>query len=98
MTRWTLAFADTYLTDLRELPVFDRARVQASVASSLEGEPDRPTRHRRPLKSGVGWCPEATWQLRVGEYRVLYRIQNSSVEILRVRFKGRRTTEAMGPR
>jgi len=98
MTRWTLIFSSLYLADLRELPIFDRARVQASVATSLGDEPDRPGRHRRPLKSPVSWCPEATWRLRIGEYRVFYRLENGCAEVLRVRLKGRRTTEEMGPR
>jgi mRNA-degrading endonuclease RelE of RelBE toxin-antitoxin system len=96
MPGWTLTFASTYVADLRALPIFDRARIQAAVATSLPAEPDRPARHRRALKAPVSWCPEATWQLRVGNYRVLYRLEGDAVEVLRVRLKARRTTEEMG--
>jgi mRNA-degrading endonuclease RelE of RelBE toxin-antitoxin system len=40
--------------------------------------------------------PDA-WQLRVGNYRVLYRFGEGVVFVLRVRFKGTKTTEEMGP-
>jgi hypothetical protein len=84
--------------DLRAMPVFDRARIQAAVATSLAGEPDKPSGHRRPLKVPISWCPEASWQLRVGDYRVLYRMESAAVGVLRVRLKARRSTEGMGPR
>jgi mRNA-degrading endonuclease RelE of RelBE toxin-antitoxin system len=91
-----LRFAATYLLELRELPVFDRAKIQAAVGHSLTTDADNPSRNRRPLKAQISWCPEAKWQLRVGNYRVLYSVDPTGVEILRVRFKGRRSTEEMG--
>jgi mRNA-degrading endonuclease RelE of RelBE toxin-antitoxin system len=78
MPGWTLTFASAYVVDLRALPVFDHARIQAAVSTSLPAEPDRPARHRRALKAPVSWCPNATWQLRVGDYRVLYRLEGNA--------------------
>jgi mRNA-degrading endonuclease RelE of RelBE toxin-antitoxin system len=95
---WRLLFASSYLQDLRDLPIFERARIQASVVTSLVHEPVRPAKHRRPLQAPVSSCPEATWQLRIGDYRVLYRLDRDAVEVLRVRLKARRSTEEMGPR
>ena len=96
MARWRLAFAASYVADLRALPVFDRARVQAAIAVSLASDADRPSKQRRPLKAAVSWCPEASWQLRIGDFRVLYRLESDFVEVLRVKLKARRTTEEMG--
>jgi mRNA-degrading endonuclease RelE of RelBE toxin-antitoxin system len=73
-----------------DLPIIiaavNRLADQAEVAS----------RNRRPLGGPVSWCPAAKWQMRVGGYRVFYRVENGVVDVLRVRFKGSRTTEEMG--
>jgi mRNA-degrading endonuclease RelE of RelBE toxin-antitoxin system len=62
----------------------------------LEHHADQPGRNRRPLTAPVRWCPEATWQLRVGGYRVLYSLQPGVARILRIKWKDRLTTEEMG--
>jgi hypothetical protein len=41
-------------------------------------------------------CPEATWQLRIAGYRVLYSLDSGVVRILRIKWKDRLTTEEMG--
>src|SRR6266567_4100266 len=45
------------------------------------------TRHRRPLRAPVSWCPSASWQQRVGSFRILYRVDGGTVDVLRLRFK-----------
>jgi hypothetical protein len=44
----------------------------------------------------ISWCPAASWQLRVRQYRVLSDVQLGIVSLLRVTFKGRQTSEEMG--
>lgn len=55
-----------------------------------------PSRNRKRILKAVSWCPKATWQLRVGSYRVLYEVERGVVTLLRVTFKGTQTTEEMG--
>jgi len=61
----------------------------------LRFEAESETRHRRPLRAPVKGLPETAWQLRVGAYRALYRINDErTVRVLRVILKGTRTTDA----
>jgi mRNA-degrading endonuclease RelE of RelBE toxin-antitoxin system len=76
---------------------FDRPVIQAAVTKALAGQPEIPTRNRRPLAAPLSWCPEATWQLRVGAFRVLFRMDEDTVHVLRVVSKGLRTSEEMEP-
>jgi mRNA-degrading endonuclease RelE of RelBE toxin-antitoxin system len=86
--RW--AFDDLDLVDPFDLPVIRRA------VATLMTQGDTATRNRRPLREAISWCPEANWQLRVRGYRVLYRLEGGIVLVLRVKWKGSRTTEEMG--
>ena len=97
MPRYLLRYEDAYLEDLRtlarayDLPIISRAVLQ------LADQAETRSRNRKPLSAAISWCPTATWQLRIEDYRVLYRVDGSIVQVLRVRFKGFRTTEEMGP-
>lgn len=95
-TTYTLLYEQSYLEDLEQIDAFDIPAVRASLLH-LQHQAEIPTRNRRPLRAVVGWCPGATWQLRVGDYRVLYRLDGSVVTVLRLRFKGSRATEEIGP-
>jgi len=81
--------------DIDELDSFDLPIVRKGIETLEEGA-DVPARNRRPLARPVSWCLEATWQLRVRDYRLLYRIDGSTVRILRLRWKGPLTTEEAG--
>ena len=97
MPRYLLLYDDACLDDLRtlarpyDLPIITRAVLQ------LGDQAETQTRNRKPLSAAISWCPAATWQQRVDDYRVLYRVDGSVVQVLRVRFTGSRTTEEMGP-
>jgi mRNA-degrading endonuclease RelE of RelBE toxin-antitoxin system len=84
------AFDDLDVVDPFDLPVIRRA------VATLLTQADTATRNRRRLRQPTSWCPEANWQLRVRGYRVLYRLEDGVVLILRVKWKGSRTTEEMG--
>jgi mRNA-degrading endonuclease RelE of RelBE toxin-antitoxin system len=93
---YTLVYEQGYLDDLEQIDPFDIPWIRDSLLQ-LDYQAEQATRNRRPLRSPVSWCPEATWQLRVRAYRVLYRIQDGVVTVLRLRFKGSAATEEMGP-
>jgi mRNA-degrading endonuclease RelE of RelBE toxin-antitoxin system len=95
--RYQLRYEAAYLDDLRSLQrAYDLPLVTQAVLA-LADQAEALTRNRRPLAAPISWCPTATWQQRVQDYRVLYRVENGVVLVLRVRFKGSKATEEMGP-
>jgi mRNA-degrading endonuclease RelE of RelBE toxin-antitoxin system len=88
-------YSSEYLEDYKLLDAFERPKVRSAVLMLAE-EAEMTARNRRPLRTQVSWCPEATWRLHVEDYRVLYRVDAGTVFVLRVRFKGSRTIEDMG--
>jgi mRNA-degrading endonuclease RelE of RelBE toxin-antitoxin system len=95
VARYRLQYSSAYIEDFKALEAFDRAKVRNAVLA-LGDQAEVPTRNRRPLMSPVSWCPEATWKLRIEDYRLFYRVDAATVFVLRVRFKGSRTIEEMG--
>jgi hypothetical protein len=83
------------MSDLETIDAFVRAKIRSAVAT-LSEQANVVSRNRRPLRASVGWCPTATWQLRVESYRVMYRFEPGEVQVLRVKFKGSATTEESG--
>ena len=64
--------------DFYAIRAFDRARLRDAIASQLRYEPTVPTRHRKKLQTN----PIATWELRVGDWRVLYDVEEDSADII----------------
>jgi len=91
-----LDFSSLFDTDLSRLDAFVYPQIRSAV-SLLRDQAEIPSRNRRALRATIWWCPEATWQARVGDFRILYRVEGHTVCLLRVRLKGSRTTEDMGP-
>ena len=97
MPRYRLQYEAAYLDDLRTLlRAYDLPLITRAVLI-LADQAEVPSRNRRPLTAPISWCPTATWQQRVEGYRVLYRVEADSVFVLRVRFKGSKSSEEMGP-
>ena len=83
--------------ELDELRVFDRRRIVTEIRTHLAGTPDVPTRTRKRLvhdpMTGVSTDFEYVpplWELRVGDFRVLYDVdaEQHEVNIRAVRRKG----------
>jgi mRNA-degrading endonuclease RelE of RelBE toxin-antitoxin system len=90
-----LLYSRAFDEDLDTIPAYDAVIVRTRLAI-LASQPEVETRNRKRLVNQISWCPDATWQLRVRGYRVLYRVERSNVLVLRLTFKGRQTTEEMG--
>jgi addiction module RelE/StbE family toxin len=74
--------------DIESVPSYRRPRIVAAV-ERLRDQATVATRNRRPLSEPIEGLPTATWQVRVGDYRVLYWIEEErTVVILQVIFKG----------
>jgi mRNA-degrading endonuclease RelE of RelBE toxin-antitoxin system len=88
MARRSIAYREGALEDLAGLRAYDRARVVDEIDHQLTDAPTVPTARRKP----VAVAGLACWQLRIGEFRVFYRVDSGVVEVLMVRRKGRETT------
>jgi len=86
--RWT----EEAKTDLRLAPVFQRRPILAAV-DLLRHQASVETRNRKPLAEPLEGLPAGTWEIRVGEYRVVYWTEaGRTVHVLRVILKGSSTT------
>jgi len=90
-TTYTIEYAEGVEDDLAVLRAFQRKHVLDSIDKQLTHEPMRETRNRKMLP---GLIPpwehiEPVWELRIGEYRVFYDVDeaNSTVTVRAVRHK-----------
>ena len=78
--------------DFEAMSLFQRPRVSMAV-ERLRHEAEVETRNRKRLERLLDQLPAARWNLRVGDFRVFYRVEGPAVQILRVILKGTSTTE-----
>ena len=95
---YEIEYVEGVADDLKKLGVGQRKRILDSIDENLKYEPTRQTRNRKIL---VGLIPpweyiEPVWELRVGEYRVFYDVDEeaSAVVVRAIRHKPpHKTTE-----
>ena len=95
---YEIEYVEGVADDLKQLGVGQRKRILDSIDENLKYEPTRQTRNRKIL---VGLIPpweyiEPVWELRVGEYRVFYDVDEeaSAVVVRAIRHKPpHKTTE-----
>lgn len=93
---FSLAIVPEALKELRQVPVFYRRQVEAAIRGQLRHEPLKASKNRKSLRSAVaGFEYEPPlWELRVGEWRVFYDVEEPMVTIRAVRKKpSAKTTE-----
>jgi len=79
--------------ELDEIRAFD-ARPIVSAIWALEHQAETVTRNRKPMSKPIAGLSGAAWEVRVGDYRILYEVRKGRiVRVLRVIFKGRQTIE-----
>jgi mRNA-degrading endonuclease RelE of RelBE toxin-antitoxin system len=89
---YEIQWSEEAKADIRQMPVFRRGPLFAAI-EHLRYRPETETRNRKPLVQPIEALPEATWEVRVGDYRGIYRIeQGQTVRVLRVIFKATSTT------
>src|SRR5258708_40163445 len=83
--------------DLRNLRAFEARRILDEVDAQLSPAPMKPTRRRKLLEGLVPPWDSArpVWQLRVGDFRVFYDVDEARCEVIvrAVRRKGTKSTE-----
>src|SRR6185503_5908954 len=91
--RYRVQVAPAAEQDLDDRRAFD-ARPIVRAIWALENQAETPTRNRKPLRAALRGVPRASWEMRVGDYRILYEVtKDRVVRILRVIFKGRLTID-----
>lgn len=77
---YTIEYAEGVSDDLAKLRAFTRVRLLDSIEAQLKREPTRKTKNRKPLPGLVPpWEHiEPVWELRVGEYRVFYDVDEAA--------------------
>ena len=69
---YQIEFSSASERQLGQLTARDRTIILERIEQQLVHQPTVPTRHRKPFDEN----PLADWELRVGEYRVFYRVRN----------------------
>jgi mRNA interferase RelE/StbE len=76
--KYVPAFSEDAKRQLGQLSAHDRSIIVDAIDIHLSNEPTRETRNRKPLRDSS----LADWELRVGQYRVFYRVEKQSVLVL----------------
>lgn len=82
--------ADEVRIELRRMRPFDARPVYRAI-QELRHQAETASRNRKSLQEPLDELPEASWEVRVGRYRVLYKISGLTVGVLRVILKERET-------
>jgi mRNA-degrading endonuclease RelE of RelBE toxin-antitoxin system len=75
--RYSITFSPEAAAHLQALSAYQRAAVLDAVGVQLGDEPLRPTRMRKALRS----TPLARWQLRIGDIRVYYNVDEAAESV-----------------
>jgi mRNA-degrading endonuclease RelE of RelBE toxin-antitoxin system len=81
---YRIAYSPESEDHLRALTVRDRAIVLDAVDEQLAHQPASVTRNRKPLRPN----PIAPWELRIGDLRVYYDVEDDPEPIVHVRAVG----------
>jgi len=81
---YEIEYAEGIADDLANLRAYERKNILDSIEKQLKHEPTRETRNRKIL---VGLAPpwehiEPVWELRVGEYRVFYDVNQETAVVM----------------
>jgi mRNA-degrading endonuclease RelE of RelBE toxin-antitoxin system len=77
---YKILFSDKAQTHLGFLTARQRSTVLDAVDVQLKHEPTLETRNRKPLRPN----PLAQWELRIGELRVYYRVEDEPQQVVYV--------------
>ena len=78
MIAYQLRVTPSASEDFLALRAYDQARLRDAIAAQLTYEPTTATKHRKRLRTN----PIATWELRVGNWRVMYEVDDALGEVV----------------
>jgi mRNA-degrading endonuclease RelE of RelBE toxin-antitoxin system len=81
---YRIEYAEGVVDDLANLRAYDRKYILDRLEKQLTYEPTKKTRNRKPLP---GLIPpweylEPVWELRIGEYRVFYDVDERALLVM----------------
>ncbi|MCC7330020.1 MAG: type II toxin-antitoxin system RelE/ParE family toxin [Gammaproteobacteria bacterium] len=81
---YTIVFAEGVADTLKAIRAYDLRRLLATMDRQLQREPARQTRNRKVILGlKVPWThEEPIWELRVGEYRVFYDVDEPRKRVI----------------
>ena len=83
---FTIMYSPEAVDHLSVLPTAEQVTVIDQVEVQLTYEPTLPTRKRKVLRPN----PLAPWQLRLGDIRVFYEVQNEPAPIVNIKAVGKK--------
>ena len=75
---YLIEFSEDAERHLADFSMRDRRTVLDEIETQLSHEPTIPTNHRKLLRPN----PVASWELRVGEFRVFYNVQQEHILVV----------------
>ena len=70
MTTYEIEVSEEAKLDLLHYSAFERKIITSEIRAQLANQPTVETKNRKPLRDN----PLASWELRVGRYRVFYEV------------------------
>jgi mRNA-degrading endonuclease RelE of RelBE toxin-antitoxin system len=77
MAAYTIDVSDDAKVDLSFYTAFERKIIVSSIRTQLQYQPLTETRRRKKLRDN----PVATWELRIGRYRVFYEVVQTTATV-----------------
>jgi mRNA-degrading endonuclease RelE of RelBE toxin-antitoxin system len=85
---FTVKIEPSAVEELRSIRVFDRRQIEQAIDDQLSHEPTVRTRNRKMLggvrASSADELDLPLWELRVGQFRVLYVVDEETVLVRRI--------------
>ncbi len=75
---YEIEFSEDAERQLAEFSSRDRKTLLDSIETQLSHEPTTPTKHRKLLRPN----PVAAWELRVGDFRVFYNVEQQHILVI----------------
>ena len=104
MPKFEIQIADLAVEELKGIRTFDRRRVVEEVDRQLGDQPTEVTKNRKRLDSAAPDFDHVApiWELRVGEFRVFYDVEESAqivfVRAVRRKQQDQTTEDVIGER
>ena len=81
---YTIEYTEGVVEYLRSLRAYERRRILDTIDEQLSDAPTQPTRNKKIL---IGLKPpweqeEPMWELRVGQYRVFYDVNETAERVI----------------
>ena len=91
-----IVWSEKAVADFEAVHVRHQRAIRVAIDELRHQASAPPTARRKPVEAPLDELPHGAWELRIGDFRVFYSIDEAAltVTVLRVIFKGRWTTEA----